>query len=262
MKATRLAAIVSVSVLSSCGKNDGDATSGGSEPAGQELAERVDGQGDERRGDRDGAFPKQDRERKAEFARRLGDAKRSFDGRDIGSALKLLEEADKLSAGNVELLNLRGTCHVEQRDFESALKDFLLAADKSPGNPSILFNLGEVYFVTKRWDDAIRVWELAKDRLSPDSESVRSLIDFKLMLCEIGRGDDERFGALADAHVRAEGSPLAEYTKVVRVLKEGGPEASGDVLAAVNHRFDAEVRAPWTDTLVEFGFYLPGLEDK
>ncbi len=84
---------------------------------------------------------------------------------------------------------------------------------------------------------------------------IRQLIDFKLMLCEIGRGNRHGFGALAETNLRDKGTPLAEYTKVVAAMQAGDPVAAGEAFDAVGELFpDEGIRAPWNDTLMEFGY--------
>ena len=166
--------------------------------------------------------------------------------------------ADELYQAHSDVLNLRGSCHMELRDFEKALTDFSQALKKMPESPAIHFNLGEVHFVSKRWDHAIQSFNQAKDRLAPESDELLQLINFKLMLCEAGRGNRVEFEARAGANSQVQGGPLSEYTKVVRAFQAEDVAAAGEAFKTISELFpNAEVRAPWNDTLTEFGYVIP-----
>jgi tetratricopeptide (TPR) repeat protein len=144
---------------------------------------------------------------------------------------------------------------VELRDFEKALTDFSQALKKMPDSPAIHFNIGEVHFVSKRWDDAIQSFNQAKDRLAPESHALLQLIDFKLMLCEAGRGNRVEFEARADANSQVQGTLLSEYTNVVRAFLAKDAAAAREAMKNISEAFpNAGIRAPWDDTLTEFGY--------
>jgi tetratricopeptide (TPR) repeat protein len=249
--------------MTSCKKEQSAASTGGNESAPRHSIEvgRVSS-GDDRRRDRADSDRTQERARRHEFSKLLEAARKSFDERDVRAALAVLEEAAGLYESDPDLLNLRGSCHVELRDFEKALTDFSGALKKLPHNPSILFNIGEVHFVSKRWEDATTSFTQAKDSLPPESDALRHLIDFKLMLCEIGRGNRDGFEALAGINTQVQGTPLSEYTNVVRAFQSEDPDAARAVLNAVGDLFpSAETRAPWNDTLVEFGYMTSAQEE-
>jgi tetratricopeptide (TPR) repeat protein len=182
-------------LATSCEKEDSAASAGNDESAPRHHSGAEGFSGEDRRRDRANPDRKQDRARQHEFSKLLESARKSFGTHDISSALTALEEAGDLYEAHPDLLNLRGSCHVELRDFEKALTDFSQALKKMPNSPAIHFNIGEVHFVSRRWDDAIRSFNQAKERSAPESETLRQLIDFKLMLCEAGRGNLIEFEA-------------------------------------------------------------------
>lgn len=252
-------ACMTVLVLAtSCEKQDSAASAGndGDVPRQRTGVEGFSGEG--RRRDRKDPDRSQDRARQHEFSKLLESARKSFDTHDIRAALTALEEAGDLYEAHPDLLNLRGSCHVELRDFEEALTDFSQALKKMPNSPAIHFNIGEVHFVSKRWDDAIQSFNQAKDRLAPESETLRQLIDFKLMLCEAGRGNRIEFEARVNANSQVQGTILSEYTKVVRAFQAEDDAAVSEAFKTISELFPkAEFRAPWNDTLTEFGYVIP-----
>ena len=263
MKTQSIIAIFGLAFVTSCKKEHGAASiSSDKRAARHSIAVEGVSSSEERRRDRADSDRTQEIARRHEFSKLLESARKSFDERHVRSALAALEEAGGLYESNPDLLNLRGSCHVELRDFGKALTDFSGALEKLPYNPFILFNIGEVHFVSKRWDDATKSFTQAKDNLPPESDALRQLIDFKLMLCEIGRGNQDGFKALADTNTQVQGTPLSEYTNVVRAFQAEDPDAARDALNAVAKLFPgAETRAPWNDTLVEFGYLTAAQED-
>lgn len=255
MNTRTIACMIALVLAISCRKEGHTASTGADEKA---LRHRTgtDGLSDEeRRLDRANPEREQERARQREFSKLLESARKSFETHDIQSALAALEEADGLYEARPDVLTLRGSCQVELRDFEKALADFSQALEKMPENASIHFNIGEVQFVTKRWDDAIQSFNRAKDRLVPESAALLQLINFKLMLCEAGRGNREAFEAKADANSKVQGTLLSEYTKVARAYHSQDDAAAKEALKAVSGLFsDAETRAPWDDALTEFGY--------
>jgi tetratricopeptide (TPR) repeat protein len=258
MKIRSMVCIIALAFVTSCKKEDGTASAG---DVGSSSRSRtgVGGVAGEDRGSSEGdPDTKEDRVRQREFSKRLETARKLFKEHDVSSALTVLEEAGHLNESHPDLLYLRGSCHVEQRDFEQALADFSGVLKKASHNSSIHFNIGEVHFVTKRWEDAIKSFKQARELLGSEPTTLRQLIDFKLMLCEAGLGHREEFEALAETNSREQGSPLAEYTKAVRALQAEDADGAGEALKAIAEVFpDAKVRAPWDDTLTEFGYIPP-----
>ena len=189
---------------------------------------------------------------------RLESAKAFFKKKDVQTALVELEAAYELDPKNPEVLNLRGSCYVEKRDFGKALDDFVEAAKEAPGSASIHFNIGEVRFVTKHWKEAILAFEEAKELSEEESSALRDLIVFKLMLCQAGLGNDEEFNRMASANREAQQSPLSGYTKAAEKFYAGNESSAKEALAIVAAHFpDPKVRAPWEDTMIEFGYDIP-----
>ncbi len=237
-------------------KSGGASSPQGAQPAANVAAQGTDGGGD-------GAIESQvAREKGRKFKKRMDAAKEAFGKRDLPAALAELEAAEGIDGNHVELLTLRGACHVETRDFTSALADFSAAVEKAPGNGHLHFNRGEVLFVTDQWAEAIKAFRLAKEHLFHGSESVMPLIDFKLMLCEAGRGDQNAFERLAEANQASPDPQLAAFTRVARALEAQDQAAAADALAATKASVpDAADRAPWYDSMLEFGYQVP-LEER
>lgn len=198
---------------------------------------------------------KLDRENKRQLDEHVASANCSFQTKKIPAALEEIGKVLAIDPHHAPALNLRGSCHVELRDFKQALEDFIKAAEKAPHNASVQFNKAEVLFVTKKWDEAFAAFVRAKECLGPESQTICELIDFKLMLCEAGRGNREEFLRLAEINQKKPDSALAVYTSVALRFFSSEKEAAQEALNAASHSIpDASTRAPWIDSLTEFGY--------
>lgn len=254
MKTQAVAGILVLFFAAACQREESGGASSmqAADPAGAVAAQSSDGGGDA------ATESEEAREKGRKFRKRMDAAKAAYGKRDIAAARAELEAAGIIDGNHVELLTLRGACHVETRDFTSALADFSAAVEKAPGNGFLHFNRGEVLFVTGRWAEAIEAFRLAEEHLFHGSESVMPLIDFKLMLCEAGRGDRDAFERLAEANQASPDAQLAAFTKVARALEAEDNAAAAVALAAARESSpNAADLAPWHDTMLEFGYQLP-----
>ena len=193
--------------------------------------------------------------KRQKFSELLKSAQDSFAKRDMAEALKTLEEVPEEFRGEAEFLTLRGSCHIFRKDFEPALKDFQAAARKAPHVESCRFNLAEAYFVTKRWDEAVRELKRVKPQAGPGFESISTLVAFKLMLCEEGRGDAKEFDRQAKANMADPNALLGIFTQAAMQFRDGKKDEGKKTVAGAAKRFPkAEDRVPWIDTMIEFGY--------
>jgi len=195
------------------------------------------------------------RKNRLEFSEHLKSAEGFFVKRDIPAALAELDRASRIVDMHPEILNLRGSCHVETRDFEQALKDFTDAAKREPHNRSIQFNIGEVRFVTKQWPEALEVFKSLREQLPPDASALGALIDFKILLCHTALGNSDEVERLAEGNQAAIDSPLSYFSKAALDYSRNDPQGAAELLAEAARKFpDPNTLAPWHDTLAEYGW--------
>ena len=181
-----------------------------------------------------------------------------FGSKKITDTLAALDRADAAIEGRAETLNLRGSCHVEMRQFDKALDDFRKAAGISKGNPSIQFNIGEVYFVTRRWQEALDVLEDLGKQLPPENMALGRLVEFKILLCKKQLSRNDEALALAEKYNIEDNSPFPWYAKAALAFEANDPEKAEEWLASAFRRFpNPDNLAPWQDTLVEYGLIEP-----
>jgi len=202
------------------------------------------------------AFLNLPEERRNEFAKHLGEADRLFRDKRVFETIDELEKANAIFQDSPELLNLRGSCFVEFRDFEKAMEAFRAAEKLSPDNPSIQFNIGEVLFVTKKWQAALDIFEkLLKPLGGKENMALSRLVEFKILLCKIKVGKKEEAEILAEKYDFLDDSPYYYYSHGALCYEKGDLVKAEEWLAMAGRVFqDNNLVAPWQDTLVEFGY--------
>lgn len=195
----------------------------------------------------------EDRAKQQEVEKCLADATRLFQNRDFGGAITSLNRANEISGSSARVLNLRGSCYVELRDFEKALADFESASELAKGNSSIRFNVGEIHFVTRQWQQALDVFEKLKGQLPPEDTKLSRLVEFKVMLCQNRLGKMEEVEALASKYGEDDSSPFYWYAAALLAGQANDPQKQAALLAEASRRFPNPADlAPWKDTMIEY----------
>lgn len=202
------------------------------------------------------AFLNLPEERRNEFSKHLLEAERLFRDKRIFETIDELEKATVIFQDSPELLNLRGSCSVEFRDFDKAMEAYRAAEKLSPDSSNIQFNIGEVLFVTKKWQPALDVFEKVVKRLTSKEEMALSrLVEFKILLCKIKLGKKEEAEVLAEKYDFLDDSPFYYYAHGALCYQKEDLTRAEEWLAIAGRVFeDPNVISPWQDTLVEFGY--------
>jgi len=213
------------------------------------------------------AFLNLPEERRKEFIKQINDAQRLFQQKRIFETFDALDKADAVFPDNPDSLNIRGACYVEIRNFDKASAAFNKALLLSPDNPSINFNIAEVLFVTKDWKGAHDLFlKILKD-LPKENVALSRLIEFKILLCKKKLGMKEQAVALANKYDIDDDSPYHCFAQAAIAYDDKDLVKAEEWLAMASRIFrNADVLAPWQDTLVEFGyiksFYGGDLKDE
>jgi tetratricopeptide (TPR) repeat protein len=201
------------------------------------------------------AFLNLPEEQRKEFGKLLGEGTRLFQQKRIFETLDQVDKAFAIFKDSPELYNLRGSCYVEMRAFDKALADFQKAAEFSKDNPSIDFNIAEVYFVTKKWQDALDIFDKILAGIPKENTALSRLVEFKMLLCKKSLGRKEEAAALANKYDYLDDSPYHYYANAALAYADEDTLKAEEWLARANRIFkDPNILAPWQDTLVEFGY--------
>ena len=92
-------------------------------------------------------------------------------------------------------------------------------------------------------------------QLPPENIALGRLVEFKILLCKKQLGRNDEALALAEKYDFNDDSPFHWYAKAALAFGDGNPEKAEEWLASASRRFpDPNERAPWQDTLVEYGY--------
>ncbi len=201
------------------------------------------------------AFLNLPEERRKEFIKHLEEATRLFQQKRVFETLGELDKADAIFDQSAEILNLRGSCHVEFRAFDKALEAFRKAIELSPNNPSIEFNIGEVLFVTKMWQEAHDLFSKILKDIPEANTALSRLVEFKILLCKLKIDQKDEAMILAEKYDFLDDSPFHYYGKAALAYEAKDLLKAEEWLAVAARIFqDPNILAPWQDTLVEYGY--------
>lgn len=198
-------------------------------------------------------------EKRDDFMKKLGDAQRLFTGKRIFEALEKVNEAQVIYPDSPDLLNLRGACEVEFRDFDKALASFKKADEIHPGNSEIVFNVAEILFVKKDWDAAESAFSKTLGLIGKDPEGSKlqlsRLVEFKLLLCKIKLGKQAEAASMAEKYDYLDDSPYPYYAEAaIHFSEDRNLEAEAAMARAGRIFQNPAILAPWQDTMIEFGY--------
>lgn len=200
------------------------------------------------------AFMKLAEDDRVKFADHINEAMRFFQQKRIFETLEQVHEAKKIFDGSPELMNLEASCLVEIRNFERALEIYLEAEKLSPENPSIKFNIAEVYFVTRKWENAHERLTKLLTMVPAENVPFTRLIEFKILLTLLRLDRDDEAAILANKYDFLDDSPFHYYATAALAFEAGDTAKAEESIAISNRVFrDPNTLAPWQDTLVEFG---------
>ncbi|MEI6653198.1 MAG: tetratricopeptide repeat protein [Verrucomicrobiota bacterium] len=201
------------------------------------------------------AFLNLPEERRNEFVKQLGEAARLFQQKRIFETFDFLDKADAIFPDSPESLNYRGSCYVEIRNFDKAMATFNKALELSPDNPSIIFNTAEVFFVTKKWQESHDLFVKILKDIPANQMALARLVEFKILLCKKKLGLKDEALALAKKYDIDDDSPFYCFAQAAIAYDDKNLVKAEEWLAVASRIFpNANVLAPWQDTLVEYGY--------
>lgn len=205
------------------------------------------------------AFLNLPQDKRDDFNKKLAEAQRLFSGKRVFEALEKVGEAQAIYADSPDLLNLRGACEVEFRNFDKAMVSFKKADELKPGVADIIFNIAEVHFVSRQWDAAESVLSKVLTLIGKEPSSYQlqlaRLVEFKLLLCKIKLGKQAEAASMAQKYDYLDDSPYPYYAEAAMHFAAGREVEAEAVMARGGRIFqNPGILAPWQDTMIEFGY--------
>jgi len=214
------------------------------------------------------AFSNLPEETRIAFLKQRNEAGVLFQNKRIFEALEATRELIAIFPDDPQVINLRGACYVELRDFPKAMEQFSLSKDITGPSLNVVFNMAEVAFVSRDWKKSIEIFNQAIELAPANALQMKHLMEFKIMLSHIGMSEDTQLSAevrkthaekvktMATLYSYRDDSPYYYYAnsalqyslddkeKGLQFLNKGRRVYSGS----------AQIVASWEDTMTEFGY--------
>ncbi len=201
------------------------------------------------------AFTNLPEETRKQFGKHLEEAGKYFQQKRVFEALDEVSKAAAIFPDSPALLNIKGACFVEFRDFEKARACFTKALELQPGVPTIIFNLAEVEFCSQQWQKALDLFVGLLPKIPEKDTAMRRLIEFKILLCNVKVGKLAEAKEMAGKYDFLDDSPYHYYANAVMEFQKNDTAKAEEWLAIANRIFrDPAILSPWQDTMIEFGY--------
>jgi tetratricopeptide (TPR) repeat protein len=214
------------------------------------------------------AFSNLPEETRVNFLKKRNEAGVLFQNKRIFEALEATRELIDIFPDDPQVINLRGACYVELRDFPKATEQFELSKAITGPSFNVMFNIGEVAFVAEEWEKSLQQFKETLELAPEKATQMRRLVEFKIMLCEVALGKDaslseeERAKHTAEAQRMAklydhtDDSPYYYYANAAINYSEDKDEDGLNWLNKGRRVYSANAQqiASWEDTLTEYGY--------
>lgn len=214
--------------------------------------------------------------KRLEFLKKRQEVGTLFKNKRVIEAIELTREISTIFDSDPQVLNLRGACFVELRDFTKATESFKKSMSITGPSLNVLFNIGEVAFISEKWQESLDIFTQALDLAPKKSTDMRQIIEFKIMLSHVALSKSE---ALSDQEKQMHLAKVAEYAKLYDFLDNSpyyyyasaaaafsaGDQEKGNGLLGKARRVYADnpaALASWEDTMAEYGYIQSFYGDK
>lgn len=214
------------------------------------------------------AFSNLSEETRIAFLKKRNEAGILFQNKRIFETLEATRELNAIFPDDPQVINLRGACYVELRDFPKAMEQFVLSKEITGPSLNVMFNMGEVAFVSRNWDESLEIFTDAL-KLAPERAlQMKRLVEFKILLSHIGLSNDPKLSAderkthaetvktLVDLYDYRDDSPYYYYANSALCYSLDDNDAGLKFLNKGRRVYSnsAQTVASWEDTMTEFGY--------
>jgi tetratricopeptide (TPR) repeat protein len=161
-------------------------------------------------------------------------------------AEKQAEAATRAEPKRPEISNLRGAIFTKQKRYDEAAQEFNRALALDPNFFPAKLNLAELKLLQGKYAEATQEYEALKV-LDPGSE----LVTFKLVLCALLMGEQNKASGLADIMTFPGKTPAYYYARAAIALKRGQKEAAQKYFENVKKYYSDEQCAYFAQSLSE-----------
>jgi tetratricopeptide (TPR) repeat protein len=192
---------------------------------------------------------------KTEARDKVAQAERAFQQRDLGGALKLLDEADAADPNQAASLNLRGEILMEQKDFDQAEAAFKKAFKADPKFREAQYNLAQIPFKKKDYAKSRdRLEALFGETPGGEKNQAAQLIKFKIFLTLLLEGKDSRAQKVMDQFKFTGDTPALYYAQAAWEFKHNNPDKANEWVASARKIYSPALNIVFADSFYDMGW--------
>jgi Flp pilus assembly protein TadD len=190
------------------------------------------------------------------FARsKFEQSQQAFRQRDFATALKLVDEADKVDANQPATLNLRGEILMQQGQFDNAETAFKKAAKLDPKLRDAQYNLAQIPFKKKEYAKARDRFETLYKRIpGGEKNQAAELIKFKIYMALLMDGKESRAHSMMEEFQFTGDTPALYYAQAAWEYKHNNAQKAEDWTSSANKIYSPALNGVFADAFYDVGW--------
>ena len=190
------------------------------------------------------------------FARsKFEQSQQAFRQRDFTTALKLVDEADKVDANQPATLNLRGEILMQQGQFDNAEAAFKKAAKLDPKLRDAQYNLAQIPFKKKEYAKARDRFETLYKRIpGGEKNQAAELIKFKIYMALLMDGKESRAHSMMEEFQFTGDTPALYYAQAAWEYKHNNAQKAEDWTNSANKIYSPALNGVFADAFYDVGW--------
>ena len=190
------------------------------------------------------------------FARsKFEQSQQAFRQRDFATALKLVDEADKVEANQPATLNLRGEILMQQGQFDGAEAAFKKAAKLDPKLRDAQYNLAQIPFKKKEYAKARDRFETLYKRIpGGEKNQAAELIKFKIYMTLLMEGKESRAHSMMEEFQFTGDTPALYYAQAGWEYKHNNVQKAEDWTNSANKIYSPALNGVFADAFYDVGW--------
>ena len=190
------------------------------------------------------------------FARsKFEQSQQAFRQRDFATALKLVDEADKVDPNQPATLNLRGEILMQQGQFDNAEVAFKKAAKLDPKLRDAQYNLAQIPFKKKEYAKARDRFETLYKRMpGGDKNQAAELIKFKIYMTLLMEGKESRAHSMMEEFQFTGDTPALYYAQAAWEYKHNNAQKAEEWTNSANKIYSPALNGVFADAFYDVGW--------
>jgi tetratricopeptide (TPR) repeat protein len=190
------------------------------------------------------------------FARsKFEQSQQAFRQRDFVTALKLVDEADKVDPNQPATLNLRGEILMQQGQFDNAEAAFKKAAKLDPKLRDAQYNLAQIPFKKKEYAKARDRFETLSKRIpGGDKNQAAALLKFKIYMTFLMEGKESRAHSMMEEFQFTGDTPALYYAQAAWEYKHNNAQKAEDWTNSANKIYSPALNSVFADAFYDVGW--------